>query len=678
MESSMPQRVVTLAAVLAFASATPAPAAPAVAPFGSWTSPIAAAELAKSAVQVSDVRVFDGRIYWRESRPAEAGRQVLVTFGPDGRPKVITPEGYSVRTRVHEYGGSSYWILGDALVFANFSDQRLYLQRGDSAPVAITPAHYQYADCDRDPGRRALVCVREDHTEATVKANGEERNEIVRVPVPAAPGAIDAGTVVVTGTDFVAYPRLSRDGKQLAWIEWNHPSMPWDQTTLKTAPLDARGLPGKPAVVAGGDRAVLEPQWGADGTLYFIDEPSGWWNLHAVRNGRTRALAAMAREFGGALWSLGARSYVVADDGSIYARSSHAATSELGRIDPAEGGYRRIDVPFIAFGDLSLDRHGRIVVAASSTTDEPVLVAVDPADGSVQRLHQASPRNIPESLVSVGQLIQFSTAGGPDGEARMAHATFYPPTNPYFVGPEGRKPPLLVTVHGGPTSVSSPAFSLSRQFWTSRGFAIVDVNYGGSTTYGRDYRRRLNGQWGVVDVQDVVAAVDHLVAAGIADPAQVAIRGGSAGGFTTLAALAFTDRFRAGANYFGISDMAGLAATSHKFESRYVDSMIGPASDALYRTRSPIFHLDGFREPLITFQGAEDRVVTPDQSRKIVAALDERGVMHAYIEFPGEQHGFRKAESIVRAQEAELAFYGMVFGFTPAGDIAPPDVRHRD
>ncbi len=665
-----------LAASLAAALGTSAFAAPAVAPFGSWASPIAAADLAKSAVNISDVRVFNGQVYWRESRPAEAGRQVLVTFGADGAPKVLTPEGFSVRTRVHEYGGSSYWWLGDALVFVNFQDQRLYLQRGDAAPVAITPEHYQYSDCAVDAKNNALICVREDHTESTKKANGEERNEIVRVPVPSTPGAADAGRVLVTGTDFVAYPRLSRDGKHLAWIEWNHPSMPWEVTTLKTSSFNTQGGLDEATVVAGGDRAVLEPQWGEDGTLYYIDEISGWWNLYAMRDGKSRALAPMAREFGGPLWSLGTQTYVLDNDGHAFVRTSHESVDELAQIDVKDGGYRRIETPFVAFGDLSLDNLGRIITTAGAAADESALVAIHPETGAVQRLHQTNERGIPEALVSVGERIRFPTAAGPNGEARIAHATYYPPTNPAFAGPEGQKPPLIVTIHGGPTSVSKPTFSLSRQYWTSRGFAIVDVNYGGSTSYGRDYRKRLNGQWGVVDVQDAVAAVDYLVAEGKADPALVAIRGGSAGGFTTLAALAFTDRFKAGANYFGVSDIAALAATSHKFERKYDVSLVGPPDEALYRARSPIFHLDGFKEPLVTFQGDEDRIVTPDQSRKIVAALEERGVMHAYIEFAGEQHGFRKAENIIRAQEAELAFYGLVFGFTPADTIAPVDVRH--
>ncbi len=665
-------------------SAGAAAASVVAAPFGSWASPIAAGDLAKAAVGTSDVRVFDGKVFWRESRPDEGGRQVLRTLGTDGQPTTLTPEGFSVRTRVQEYGGSSYWVMGERIVFANFADQRLYLQHGEAAPVAITPEKYQYSDCVVDAARGALVCVREDHTEATTQTNGEERNEIVRVTVPDADAlaahdaaaTAAAGTVLFTGTDFVAYPRLSADGTRLAFITWNHPDMPWDRTTLHVAPVAADGTLGEPQRVAGGETAVLEPQWAADGTLYFIDETSGWWNLYAWDGSAARAVAPMEREFAGALWSLGTQTYVLAGDGKAYVRTSLEAVDELGELDLATGAYRAIDLPFVAFGDVSLDAQGRLITSAAAAADEGAILAVTPATGAVERLHQPNALGIPTELVSVGERIEFPTAAGPDGAARTAHATYYPPTNPGFRGPDGAKPPLIVTIHGGPTSVSKPTFSLSRQYWTSRGFAIVDVNYGGSTSYGRAYRQRLNGQWGVVDVQDAVAAVDFLVAQGKVDADKVAIRGGSAGGFTTLAALAFTDRFKAGANYFGVSDIAALAATSHKFERQYDVSLVGPPDEALYRARSPIFHLEGFSEPLITFQGSEDRIVTPDQSRKIVEALDAKGVMHAYFEFEGEQHGFRKAENIIRAQEAELAFYGAVFGFTPDDAVPPFEIKH--
>ena len=661
------------------------PPAPQQAPYGSWSSPVAAADLARAAVAMSDLQVDGNALLWRESRPAEGGRQVLVRREADGRLHTLTPEGYSVRTRVHEYGGSSHWRLGTDQVFANFSDQRLYLQRGDAAPRAITPEGFRYADCVAEPARHALLCVREDHTAPTKKANGEERNEIVRVFVPKAEAlsrhdadALQAaGTVLVTGHDFVAYPRLSHDGRQLAWMSWEHPQMPWEHTRLHVAPLREDGSLGDPQQVFGGDRSVLEPQWDRDGTLYFIDERSGWWNLY-VWNGRTvRAVAPMAREFGGPLWQLGMSTYALTGDGRAVARTSLKAVDELGVIDLASGSYRRLDLRYVAFGDVRVDPRGRIITLATPADDEPALIAVDPVDGRVEHLHRTAERTLDRAFVSVGERIEFPTAPGPDGAPRTAHATYYPPLNPGFRGPEGSKPPLIVLIHGGPTSVSKPVFALHRQFWTSRGFALVDVNYGGSTTFGRDYRRRLNGQWGVVDVQDAVAAVDHLVAQGKTDPARVAIRGGSAGGFTTLAALAFTDRFKAGANLFGVSDIKALAATSHKFERLYDVSLIGPPDEALYRARSPLFNLEGFREPLITFQGDEDRIVPPEQSRAIVAALDRQGVMHAYFEFAGEQHGFRKAENIIRAQEAELAFYGKVFGFTPADPIPPFEVRHR-
>ena len=673
----------TLCAALGTAAGAADSPPPTIAAHGSWASPVAAADLARAAVAMSDVRVEGDALIWRESRPAEAGRQVLVRRDADGRLHTITPEGFSVRSRVHEYGGSSHWRVGDATVFAHFADQRLYLQRGDAAPMAITPVDFRYADCVVEPARNALLCVREDHTPSTRRANGEERNEIVRVAIPAAGAAHDAdalaaaGTVLVTGHDFVAYPRLDPSGRQLAWMSWEHPQMPWEHTRIHVAPLREDGRLGDPQVVLGGDRSVLEPQWDTDGTLYFIDERSGWWNLYAWDGRAVRAVAPMAREFGGPLWQLGMQTYALTGDGRAVVRTSHEAVDTLGVIDLARGTYRRLDLPYVAFGDVRLDARGRIITLATPVDDETALIAVDPATGSHEVLHRTAQRTLDRAFVSIGERIEFPTAAGPDGAARTAHATFYPPRNPGFRGPEGEKPILIVLIHGGPTSVSKPTFALSRQFWTSRGFALVDVNYGGSTTFGRDYRRRLNGQWGVVDVQDAVAAVDYLVAQGKADPARVAIRGGSAGGFTTLAALAFTDRFKAGANYFGVSDIQALAATSHKFERLYDVSLVGPPDEALYRARSPLFHLAGFTEPLITFQGDEDRIVPPEQSRAIVAALEAQGVMHAYFEFTGEQHGFRKAENIIRAQEAELAFYGVVFGFEPADAIPPFEIRHR-
>jgi dipeptidyl aminopeptidase/acylaminoacyl peptidase len=644
------------------------------APYGTWPSPISAAMLAQSAIGMSDVQTTAGTLSWRESRPAEGGRLVVVERTADGTNRVRTPEGFNVRTRVHEYGGTSYLRIGTDLIFSNFADQRLYRQRGDGAPVALTPAGYRWADCRAIRDGAALVCVREDHTEATVAANGEERNEVVLLTLPADDSDAGAGSVLATGTDFVAYPRVSPDGRQLAWISWNHPHMPWDEAVLKVAPLDGDRL-GEAVTIAGGARrAPLEPQWDADGTLYFIDDPDGWWNLHRWRDGVVTAVAPMPREFGGPLWQHGTSTYALTGDGRAFVRTSLAARDEVGVIDLASGSYRAFDLPFVAYSDIRLLDANTAVAVAGANDDDGRMIAIDLAAGTHRDLHQPVDNSPPRELISVAEAIEFPTTPGADGAARTAHAFYYAPVNPGFRAPDGEKPPLIVTIHGGPTSVSKATLSLARQYWTTRGFAVVDVNYGGSTTYGRAYRERLNGQWGVVDVDDAVAAVDHLVAQGRVDPERLIIRGGSAGGYTTLAALAFKDRFKAGANLFGVADIKALAATSHKFERLYDVSLVGPPDEALYRARSPIHHLDGFTEPLITLQGAEDEIVPPEQSRMIFEALKGRGVPAAYIEFPGEQHGFRKAENIIRAQEAELYFYGRVFGFTPADAIKPVEI----
>jgi dipeptidyl aminopeptidase/acylaminoacyl peptidase len=647
------------------------------APFGTWASPIAAARLAGAAVAMSDLRVRDGALYWRESRPDQGGRQALMRRDADGNVVEVTPADAYVRTRVHEYGGASYVLPGDALVYSRFDDQRLYRLAPGGPPRALTPEGYRYADCVPDPARPRLLCVREDHTPATVAGNGEERNQIVALDL-AAGAAGSAGTVLVDGSDFVAYPRPSPDGRQLAWISWNHPDMPWDSSVLSLAALADDDV-GPATVIAGGPgRSVLEPQWDRDGSLYFIDDPEGWWNLYRWRHGRVEPVAPMPREFGGPLWTHGASSYALTGDGRAVVRTSASAVDRLGVLDLASGSLRDLDLPFVAFSDVRLLDAGRAVAFASAVDDEPALVEIDLAGGGHRVLHQPVRSDLAPGMVARAEALEFPTAAGPDGTARTAHAFFYPPTSDRFRAPDDELPPLIVIVHGGPTSVSKPTLALSRQFWTTRGFALVDVNYGGSTSFGRAYRERLNGQWGVVDVADALAAVDHLVAAGRVDPERVAIRGGSAGGFTVLAALAFGDRFRAGANYFGVSDIKALAATSHKFERNYDVSLIGPPDEALYRARSPLYHLERFSEPLITFQGSDDPIVPPQQSREIVQALRARGVPVAYIEFEGEQHGFRKADSIIRAHEAELYFYGRVFGFMPAGEIAPVAIDNLD
>jgi len=650
--------------LLTFALAMPVAnthAEPRVAPYGTWTSPIAATELTRSAVRIGDLRTSAGRVYWWESRPQRGGRYVLVT--PDGRGGVreLTPDGFNVRTRVHEYGGSPYTVVGDTVYFSHWSDQRLYVHVPGSAPKALTPQGYRYADCVVDPGGARLYCVREDHTQP-----GEAQNALVAVPV----GGGSAGQVLYSGSDFVAYPRVSPDGTRLAWISWNHPNMPWDTTTLHVADLSPEGLRNVRTVAGGEDESVLEPNWDADGTLYFVSDRSDWWNLYRWKGDAAQPVAPMQAEFAAPLWSLGQANYALTGRGQAVVRYSENAIDRLAVLDLASGRLRALDLPYTTLDSVQLlSSQTAYAIGASGTMGEAV-IAVDLASGQHQIVHAPDDMKLPAALVSIGEPIEFPTAHG-----RTAHAFFYAPRNPAFEAPAGQKPPLLVKVHGGPTGHAQAMLDVGLQYWTSRGFAVVDVNYGGSSGYGRKYRERLNGQWGITDVEDVVAVVCYLAQSGRIDPQRAAIRGGSAGGYTTLAALAFENVFKAGANYYGVSDLEMLARETHKFESRYLDRLVAPLPQgkAVYVARSPLHHLDGFNEPLITFQGKEDRVVPPSQSRAIVDALRAKGVPVAYLEFDGEQHGFRKAENIVRATEAELAFYGRVFGFTPAGNL--PEVH---
>jgi dipeptidyl aminopeptidase/acylaminoacyl peptidase len=663
------------------------------APFGSWTSPITAASLAQASVGMSDLRTHAGAIFWRESRPAEGGRQVIMRRGKAGDIETLTSAGFNVRTRVHEYGGNAYLVTDHGVVFVNFSDQKLYWQgfvgkeiANVMAPTALTDVGFQFADAVVDADHQRMIWVREDHREVTkAQNNGEERNEIIALPLPTdLTEVITAAEVLVTGADFVAYPRVGPNG-QFAWVEWNHPHMPWERTRLQQATLTGSGLTAVKTLLDAEHTAPLEPAFSNDGTLYFVADlaekdadanSADWWNLQRWQNGSAQAVSPMAREFAGPMWNLGVSSYVLTNNGQAVVRSSKNAIDALGLVDLKTGSYRAFDLPFVAFQEVQLLDDLHAVVLAQAQDDTGVLIEIALATGRWRVLHQPTKNTLAAGFLSPAEAIEYPTVSLANQPPRSAHAWFYPPTHATLQGPAGELPPLIVTIHGGPTSVAKSTLNLARQYWTTRGFAVVDVNYGGSTSYGRAYRDRLNGEWGVVDVNDAIAAVDFLIASGRVDANRVAIRGGSAGGFTTLAALAFHDRFKAGANLYGVADIAALAATSHKFERHYDVSLVGPPNAERYRARSPLFHLDGFTEPLITLQGSDDKVVPPAQSRAIVAALDQRAVPHAYIEFEGEQHGFRKAENIIRAQEAELYFYGQIFGFTPSDEITPVEIKH--
>lgn len=635
-------------------------------PFGSWPSPLTARDVAAASLSLAYATAHRGQLYWIESRPQERGRSVLVTEAAGGVIEDVTNAESNVRSRVHEYGGRAYGMTDGRVVACEFPDQRLYVQCAERAPRALTPAGYRYADFAVGSDGRTLFAVREDHS-----ASGEPVNAVVAIDVEVE----SAGQVLFDRSDFVAYPRPSADGR-IAFVAWNHPNMPWDATTLHVATLGADGLEDL-RVVAGAPGAmaesVIEPVWDADGTLYFLSDRSGYWNLYRWKDGPTEAVTAIDADFGGPLWNLGVSTYALTGDGRALARICRNAVDQLALVDLASGRMTELSLPFVAFGSVGvLDAEHGFAIAASETALH-ALITFSLRDGKHRVVRSGGPTPLAPDFVSRAEPIRFPTRPGADGVAREAHAFFHPPCNPLCSGPQDAKPPLLVLVHGGPTTHAAPALSPAHQFWTTRGFAVVNVNYGGSSGFGRDYRNRLLGEWGVVDLADAVAAVDHLVAQGRVDGERVAIRGGSAGGFTVLAGLAFTRRFAAGINYYGVADLESLAADTHKFESRYLDRLVAPLPEgrAIYRARSPLHHLEALDAALITFQGDEDLAVPPAQSRGIVAAVRARGKPVAYLEFQGEQHGFRRAENIVRALEAELYFLGRIFGFTPADVIEP-------
>ena len=636
---------------------------PQPAPFGTWGSPLSAERVALAGVRVSAPRVGPGAVYWVESRPAEGGRHVIVRRSRDGETTDVTPSGFSARSRVHEYGGGAYAVHGATVFFTNQADQRIYRQRPGEDPAPLTAAGpWRHADLTFDAAGQRLLCVREELSADLP----EPRSAVVSVRGDA-PGD-DPGRVLAAGPAFHASPRLSPDGRQLAWITWDHPDMPWDASVLWLAELDGTGLPRQPQPLAGGPgESTFQPEWGPGGSLYFVSDRSGWWNLYCWQGGSVSAVAPMEAEFGVPHWLFGMSTYAVLADGSLACAYTRSGTWRLAHIDPVQQRLRTLETPWTALADLQADRQAVVCVAASPQADAAV-VRLDPLNGRVEGLRPVSPPALPPEWIAPPESIEFTSTGG-----ARACALFYRPHNPDYTGPAGERPPLLVRCHGGPTAAAAPVLDPVVQFWTTRGFAVVNVNYGGSSGFGRAYRDRLLGEWGVVDLQDAVAAVDHLAATGRIDGARVAIRGGSAGGYTVLAGLAFTRRFAAGINYFGIADLEALAADTHKFESRYMDRLIAPlpAGRDVYRARSPIHHLESFDAALITFQGSEDKAVPPEQSRRITAAVRARGRPVAYIEFAGEQHGFRKADNIARALEAELCFLGRIFGFAPANAIEP-------
>ena len=704
---------------------------PTIAPYGAWESPVTTEMLTAGALRFEGIAVDGGDVYWVESRPDEGGRCAAMRLTADGALSEVTTPAHNARTRVHEYGGGALAVSNGVAYFSNFADQRLYRRPvdGSEAPAAITPdIAVRYADATVDDARGRLICVAEDHR----RAGREPENLLVAVPTGGGEPA-----PVHRGFDFYASPRLSPDGGRLAWVCWNHPNMPWDATELWVADVAADGALASPRRIAGGtagdagggspasprdmtggagdarpeggggteaaghtggtggagdagdmgrvggagegstggEVSVIHPAWGPDGTLYCVSDRSGWWNLHRWDGERLVSVLPMEAEFGSPPWQFGTCRYAVLDQDRIVAHYRNAAGIRLGVIDAAAGRLREIATPFTTFGYFAAASRGRLLCVAAGAEAGPALVAIDADSGEVETLRRGAEPKLDPTTVSRAEPIVC-----PSAEGRTAHAYYYPPRNPAFRAPDGERPPLLTFIHGGPTSHTNPGFRLAIQYWTTRGFAVVDVDYGGSTGYGTAYRRLLRGAWGVVDREDCEAAARYLAARGDVDPARLAIRGGSAGGYTTLCALAFGNVFTAGASYYGVSDAAALARDTHKFESRYLDALIGPWPERadLYEARSPIHAVDRLSRPVIFLQGLEDAVVPPDQTERMVDALRRKGLPVACLMFEGEQHGFRRAANIRRAAEAELHFYGRIFGFRPAGEIEPVEIENLD
>jgi dipeptidyl aminopeptidase/acylaminoacyl peptidase len=638
------------------------------APYGSWKSPITSDLIVAQSTMLADVRIDGDHIYWLEGRPQERGRSVIVRAGADGAASDVTPAGFNVRTRVHEYGGGAWLVHDGFCIFSNFADQRLYRQRiGEAAAEPLTPEpsdrarHWRYSDGVLDHRRQRWIGVREDHT-----GEGEAVNAVVAVDLerPGASAGQAPGDVLAGGHDFFCSARLSPDGSRMLWLAWDHPNMPWNGTTLYLADLDAAGRPANVRVIAGGvAESVFQPEFSPDGNaIIFVSDRTGWWNLYAwdLAAATARPLCPMAAEFGMPQWNLGIASYAFAGPGEIVCAYAQSGLGRLATLDTATGKLDPVVLPFTEFGTMRAA--GNTVVLRAGAPDRPTsIVAVDLTSGHYRVLKQATDlldRAEPPiaSCITRVEPIEFPTTGG-----KTAFGLFYPPHNPDYAGGADERPPLLVKCHGGPTSSASSALNLGTQFWTSRGIAVLDVNYGGSTGFGREYRERLHLNWGIVDVDDAVNGAKFLAGRGSIDPNRAVISGGSAGGYTTLAALAFRDFFQGGASYYGVSDIAALARDTHKFESRYLDSLIGPypETEERYRERSPVHHADGLSKPVIFFQGDEDAVVPPNQTEVMVEALRRKGNPVGYFLFTGEAHGFRQADNIKRCLDGELAFYAV-------------------
>ncbi len=634
-----------------------------IARYGEWRSPISSDLIVAGTVGLGQICLDGDRVYWSESRPTEGGRNVIVAWMPDGLTEEINPAPFNARTRVHEYGGGAFHVANGAVYFSNFADQRIYQQHLGKQPVPLTAeGKLRYTNALFDVTHNRLICVREDHLEA----GKEAVNTLVSIDLSG------QQTILVSGHDFFSSPSLNSDCSKLAWLTWDHPNMPWDGTDLWVGDIQADGTLANITRVAGGlAESIFQPQWGPDDKLYFVSDRTNWWNLYRWDGTGTAAICPKSAEFGLPQWVFDMSTYGFADAQTLLC----TYTEEIGKlatIDLNTLELTELDIPYTSISGLQV-KGGIAAFVGGSALKPSAIVRLNLATGQTQELRRATDLEIDPGYMSEPRVIEFPTENG-----LTAYGLYYAPNNKDFQAPENERPPLLVKSHGGPTASASSDFNLKIQYWTSRGFAFLDVDYGGSTGYGRAYRQRLNGNWGIVDVQDCVNGAQYLVQQDLVDGDRLVIAGGSAGGYTTLCALTFYDVFKAGASYYGVSDLEVLATDTHKFESRYMDSMIGPYPEQkqVYYDRSPINFVDQLSCPAIFFQGDEDKVVPPNQAEMMVDMLQKKGLPVAYVLYKGEQHGFRKAENIKRTLDGEFYFYAQVFGFKPADVVEPVEIHN--
>lgn len=641
-----------------------------VAPYGSWKSPVTSDLIVSGTVGPGQIALDGEDTYWVELRPSEGGRNCIVRRAPGGQTEDVTPEGFNARTRVHEYGGGDFVVHEGTIYFSNFDDQRLYVQAKGSAPRPLTPeGKFRYSDGAIDAKRHRLIAVREDHS----VEGAEAVNTIVALNTSGGANE-DGGAVLVGGSDFYSTPRLSPDGTKLAWLQWNHPNMPWDGCELWVGEFDEEGALGSSSKIAGGpEESIFQPEWSPAGVLYFVSDRSNWWNIYRLaEGGEHEPVCEMEAEFGVPQWLFAMSTYSFASESQIVCTFNQKGRWNLATLDTESKKLEVIETPYHDISYVRADEN-RVVFRGGSPTARVAIISLDLRTRQFEVLRRASEVTVDEGYLSTPRAVEFPTENG-----LTAHAFFYPPRNRDFRAPEGERPPLLVSCHGGPTAATRTTLRLEIQYWTSRGIAVLDVNYGGSTGYGREYRQRLNGNWGVVDVDDCVNGARHMAESGEADAERCVITGGSAGGFTTLNALTFRDFFKAGASHFGISDLTIFVGDTHKYESRYLDRLVGPYPECsdLYFERSSINFTDRLSCPIIFFQGLEDKVVPPNQAELMVEALRKKKLPVAYVAFEGEQHGFRRAENIKRAQDGELYFYSRVFGFDLADEVQPVEIEN--